>query len=69
MDTEVATSYCTTKKTNVIYHILNTRIRTPHGSMDTKMVTSYCTTNKAIVIFFDPPRKYGHRGGNLILHN
>ena len=57
MDTEVATSYCTTNKANIIYHILNYRIRNPHANMDSEVATSL------------PARKYGHRGGNFILHD
>ncbi len=76
MDTKVATSHCTTKKSNIIYHVLNTIIQIPHGSMDAEVATSYCTTNEANSIYHilklqnsNLPRKYGHRGGNLILHD
>ena len=36
---------------NIIYHILNSRIRPPHGSIYTEVATSYCTTNKANIIY------------------
>jgi hypothetical protein len=47
----MATSCCTTNTTNIIYQILNSSIRTPHGSMHTKVATSYCTTSTAYIIY------------------
>ena len=61
---------------------LETKDPTPHGSIDTKVAIYYYTLvippgtevathrwpPRTILVGAHPPRKYRHRGGNLLLH-